>query len=165
MESAMEARQRILEAEYRALGFLRDRHSLALWQWRLDAIDKVFAKDLCGHLGSEAVIVCIPITRKEVLTREGADMAFVSLEDETAIIEAVLFPDAYRRYANLLGRTLPLVVTGRVEDDLGAISFEIERMRPLVDCASTRCSPLPDEMGSVLAQDCFGIFPHRIIGP
>lgn len=164
-EAAEKAKLRILEAEYRSMGFLRDQHPLALWQERVNAINRVVVKDLHDHLGSEAIIVCIPITRKEVLTGGGEDMAFVSLEDETAIIEAVLFPDVYRRYASLLGLTLPLIVTGRVEDDLGAISFEIERIRPLVNRVSTHCSPLPDEVGAVLAQDGFGILPHRIIRP
>ena len=161
-ESASKARQGMLEAEYRAMGFLRGRHPLALWQERVDAVERVAVKDLHGRLGSEAVIVCIPITRKEVLTNGGEDMAFVSLEDETAITEAVLFPGAYRRYASLLGGNSPLIVTGRVEDDLGAISFEIEQIRPLVDRTSPRGAPLPDKVGSILAQDGFGVLPHGV---
>jgi len=164
-ESEKKARQKILEAEYRTLGFLRDIHPLALWQGQVTAIKRVFVMDLHEYLGSEAVIVCIPITRKEVLTSGGEDMAFVSLEDETAITEAVLFPEVYRRYANLLGETLPLIVTGRITDDLGAISFEIEHIRPLVDRTSTHGTPLPDKMGAILAQDGFGVLPHGIFGP
>ena len=137
-EAEKKARQRILEAEYRTLGFLRDLHPLALWQEQVTLINRIFIQDLRTHLGSEAVIVCIPITRKEVLTSGGEDMAFVSLEDETAITEAVLFPEAYRHYARWLGETLPLIVTGRITDDLGAISFEIGQIRRLVDRTSTR---------------------------
>jgi len=164
-ESERKARQRLLVAEYRTLGFLRDQHPLVLWQERVDAVDRVAVKDLRDHLGSEAVIVCIPITRKEVLTSGGEDMAFVSLEDETAITEAVLFPDVFKRYAGLLGEAAPLVITGRVEDDLGAISFEIGQIRPLIDRTSRRDATLPDKMGAILAQDGFGILPHGVLGP
>ena len=147
------------------MGFLRDRHPLVLWQERVNAVERVAVKDLRGYLGSEAVIVCIPITRKEVLTKGGEDMAFVSLEDETGITEAVLFPDAYRRYASLLGGASPLIITGRVEDDLGAVSFEIAQIRPLVDRASPHGAPFPDKVGSILAQDGFGVLPHGVVRP
>jgi DNA polymerase-3 subunit alpha/error-prone DNA polymerase len=155
-----------LEAEYRVLGFLRDLHPLELWRRQVDAVDRVLVKDLGRRLGSFATIVCLPVTRKEVLTGGGEDMAFVSLEDETGITEAVLFPEAYGLYARLLYEVRPLVVSGRVEDDMGAVSFEIGRISLLRDlvprgAASGRGhSPLPGKMGPVLPDDSLGVLPH-----
>ncbi len=55
-------------------------------------------------------------------------MEFVSFEDETAIIEAVLFPDAYRKFRHLLFDEGPLWITGLVENNRGAVSLTIENL-------------------------------------
>jgi DNA polymerase-3 subunit alpha/error-prone DNA polymerase len=123
--------ERAILAEYRVLGFLRDRHPLSLWKREAALPDRVLARDLGAHIGRVVLLVCIPVTRKEVLTSGGDDMCFVSLEDETAIIEAVLFPEAFDAYARFFFEVRPLVVEGKVEDDQGAISFEIRRVARL----------------------------------
>lgn len=59
-------------------------------------------------------------------------MEFVSFEDETALYEAVLFPEVYRAYRHLLFEPGPLLVSGRVEEDRGAVTLSvscIERIR------------------------------------
>jgi len=60
-------------------------------------------------------------------------MCFLSLEDETDIYETVVFPQVYERYSKLLFDQKPLVVFGRVVNDLGSISVEIERLELLRD--------------------------------
>jgi DNA polymerase III alpha subunit len=55
-------------------------------------------------------------------------MKFLSLEDLTGTFEATLFPKCYRRYA---GETLtagPYLLTGRVEEDHGVCSLNVERL-------------------------------------
>ena len=56
-------------------------------------------------------------------TRDGRFMKFISLEDETGIIEAVLLPDAYQRLGGRLSTRGPYIVSGAVEDHLGALSL------------------------------------------
>jgi DNA polymerase-3 subunit alpha/error-prone DNA polymerase len=53
-------------------------------------------------------------------------MEFVSFEDETAIYEAVLFPEAYRKFRHLLFEEGPLWVEGLLERDRGATTLTIE---------------------------------------
>lgn len=142
-----------LEAEFAVLGFLRDRHPLDLWRRRVDAVDRVLAAELATRMGRRAAIVCLPVTSKEVETRTGDEMAFVSFEDESAIVEAVLFPETYERYSQLLYDLRPLVVEGRVEDDLGALSFEVERISPLCD------APLSHRMASAMTRRGLGMTP------
>ncbi|MHC4715073.1 MAG: hypothetical protein ACYTAN_17665, partial [Planctomycetota bacterium] len=43
-----------------------------------------------------------------------------TLEDETDIFEATLFPEAYRRYGRLLRSAGPFLLKGKVEDQHGA---------------------------------------------
>ncbi len=136
--------RRVLSAEYRCLGFLRERHPLSLWKREVDKVERTKAADLAACFGKIVTIVAMPVTRKEVLTRGKEEMSFVSLEDETAIIEAVLFPEAFERYGRLFFDLRPLVVEGRVERDQGAVSFEITKARPLDNPGKG----LPDRRGA-----------------
>jgi DNA polymerase III alpha subunit len=69
----------------------------------------------------------------------GGAMEFLTLEDEEGVFEATVFPDAYRRFAASVRGPGPYVVTGRVEDHLGAISITAERIERSPDGSS----PLP----------------------
>jgi DNA polymerase-3 subunit alpha/error-prone DNA polymerase len=72
------------------------------------------------------------VTQKEVLTKDGLGMDFVSFEDETALYETVLFPDAYKRYRLLLFDQRPLIVVGTVKEDQGALNVEVESLQAAV---------------------------------
>jgi len=58
-------------------------------------------------------------------------MSFLSLEDETDLYETVIFPQAYDRYSKLLFDQQPLLVFGKVANDEGALSVEINRIEKL----------------------------------
>jgi DNA polymerase-3 subunit alpha/error-prone DNA polymerase len=72
-----------------------------------------------------------PVTQKDVWTKDGLTMSFLSLEDETGIYETVIFPTVYERYNRLLFDQRPLLVYGRVADDMGAVSFEVQKIEVL----------------------------------
>jgi DNA polymerase-3 subunit alpha/error-prone DNA polymerase len=114
-----------LREEYASLGFLRELHPFALWKRELSRIDRVRAVDLERYRGATIRLLGWPVTQKEVMTKDGLGMDFVSFEDETALYETVLFPDAYKKYRSLLFDQRPLIVIGTVTDDQGAISVEV----------------------------------------
>jgi DNA polymerase III alpha subunit len=70
-------------------------------------------------------------------------MSFLSLEDETALYETVIFPQVYEKYNRLLFDQRPLLVWGRVCDDLGAVSFEVQRIEPLAAKTAGETTALP----------------------
>ena len=119
------------EAEYERLGFLLEGHALKLWEPIPERFRKVRAKDLSRSIGRWVEMVGWPVTSKEVLTREGRPMEFVSFEDETAIFETVLFPTAYERYAGVLDEPRPVIIRGTVQEDLGAVAIHVEELTPL----------------------------------
>lgn len=119
------------EAEYERLGFLLEGHALNLWEPIPERYRKVRAKDLSQSIGRWVEMVGWPVTSKEILTREGRPMEFVSFEDETAIFETVLFPKAYERYAGMLDEPRPLIIRGTVQEDLGAVAIHVEELSPL----------------------------------
>jgi DNA polymerase-3 subunit alpha/error-prone DNA polymerase len=72
-----------------------------------------------------------PVTQKDVWTKDGLTMSFLSLEDETGLYETVIFPQVYDRYNKLLFDQRPLLVYGKVTNDEGALSVEINRIDAL----------------------------------
>jgi len=119
------------EAEYERLGFLLEGHALKLWEPIPERFRKVRGKDLSRYIGRRVEMVGWPVTSKEILTREGRPMEFVSFEDETAIFETVLFPKAYERYAGVLDEPRPVIIRGIVQEDLGAVAIHVEELSPL----------------------------------
>jgi DNA polymerase-3 subunit alpha/error-prone DNA polymerase len=71
------------------------------------------------------------VTQKDVWTKDGLAMCFLSLEDETAMYETIVFPQVYDRYVKLLFDQRPLLVYGLVVNDEGAVSLEISRIEVL----------------------------------
>jgi DNA polymerase-3 subunit alpha/error-prone DNA polymerase len=118
--------------EYLALGFLRLLHPLALWKKEVLAVKgRVKARYIGEYLGRSIRLVGWPITQKEVWTKDGLTMSFLSLEDETALYETVIFPKVYERYSRLLFDQRPLVVHGQVCEDMGAVSLEVCKIEAL----------------------------------
>ncbi|NGQ94869.1 DNA polymerase III subunit alpha [Brevibacillus sp. SYP-B805] len=52
---------------------------------------------------------------KRIQTKKGDAMAFLTIEDKTAQVEVVVFPQAYARYAELLEKERLVVVEGRLD--------------------------------------------------
>jgi len=118
--------------EYRALGFLRRAHPLALWKNEVLAVKyRTKASQIENYVGCNVKMIGWAVTQKDVWTKDGQTMCFLSLEDETALYETVIFPQVYEKYNKLLFEQKPLLVYGRVADDQGAVSLEVNRIEAL----------------------------------
>ena len=117
-----------LWSEYRALGFLKKHHPLTLWKEEISSLKRIKARDLENYAGRYVRLAGWPVTQKEVWTKDGLIMSFLSFEDETALYETVVFPEIYDRYNKLLFDQKPLLVSGRVMNDEGAITVEISKI-------------------------------------
>jgi DNA polymerase-3 subunit alpha/error-prone DNA polymerase len=122
--------------EYGVLGFLRNAHPLALWKDAVLNLKRIKAVWLPQYIGGNVKLIGWPITQKEVWTRDGLTMSFLSFEDETGMYETVIFPQVYDRYHTLLFDQRPLIVYGRVMSDFqsadhGAITVEVSRIDAL----------------------------------
>lgn len=81
--------------------------------------------DLAGR-GGEAVTVCgVLFAERRARTKHGEFMKFISLEDTSGVVEAVLLPNAYQRLGGRLTTRGPYRVTGTVEDHYGAVSLKV----------------------------------------
>jgi error-prone DNA polymerase len=124
-----------LRRAFAVLGFLCDRHPMALYAGAPALRGVVKAAALAQQAGRQVRVAGLLITAKVVHTRRGEPMEFVTFEDETGLVEATFFPAAYRRFCTLLDRNRPLLLEGRVEEDFGAHTLTVGRVAPLAVAA------------------------------
>jgi DNA polymerase-3 subunit alpha/error-prone DNA polymerase len=117
--------------EYLSLGFLRQVHTLAIWKEQIIRLKRIKAGYIREYIGQNVKLLGWPITQKEVWTKDGLTMSFLSFEDETALYETVIFPEIYDRYNKLLFDQRPLLVYGKVTDDQGALIVEVRKIEAL----------------------------------
>ncbi|MEJ2367179.1 MAG: DNA polymerase III subunit alpha [Acidobacteriota bacterium] len=118
----------VLAGERRTLGYCVTAHPLAPLLGWAEARGYVHAKDLSGCAGRRVRVWGQVITNKRIVTRRHREgMAFATLEDPTGLSELVLFPDAFRRFGQLLTRGKPLVVEGKAENNRGGLTVTADR--------------------------------------
>jgi len=120
-----------LRREFAVLGFLCDRHPMELYASTLQKLGTVKACDLPRHLGRRVRLAGWLITGKVVTTKHGDPMEFLTFEDETGIVETTFFPETYRRFCHMLDRERPYLLTGKVEEDWGALTLTVDRVEAI----------------------------------
>ncbi len=117
--------------EYAALGFLCDHHPMTLFKEPLRKCGVVKAVDLKKFAGRRVRVAGLLITSKVVSTKHGDPMEFLTFEDETGLVETTFFPQAYRRFCAMLDRHRPYILTGKVDEDFGAVTLTVDRVAAL----------------------------------
>ena len=117
-----------MRREYKALGFLCDRHPMRLFQEPLRQCGVVKAVDLKKFTGRRVRVAGLLITGKVVSTKHGDPMEFLTFEDETGLVETTFFPQAYRRFCAILDRHRPYILSGKVDEDFGAVTLTVEKV-------------------------------------
>ena len=86
----------------------------------------VKAIDLPRHLGRSVNLAGWLITGKVVTTKHGDPMEFLTFEDETGVVETTFFPATYHRFCHMIDRQRPYLLSGKVEEDWGAITLTVD---------------------------------------
>jgi error-prone DNA polymerase len=121
--------------EKESLGFTLSVHPLKEWEHLISRLPFriLAAKDIPQYEGKRVWLIGWPVTRKEVLTKKGEAMEFVTFEDETSLFETVFFPDAFRRFCQSLDMGRPYALFGTVESDFGELNLNVQRLIRLGD--------------------------------
>jgi error-prone DNA polymerase len=80
---------------------------------------------MAAHVGRHITMIGWLITEKFAETKDGLPMEFATFEDETALYDATLFPDIYRRCCHLLNSHQPYVLRGLVESSFGIVTLTV----------------------------------------
>jgi DNA polymerase-3 subunit alpha len=116
-------RDELLRGEKDALGFYFSKHPLEAFEDLIREITPFDSQRLKEVETSEDVnIVGMVNNCREVTTKRGDKMAYLTLEDTKGIVEVIVFPDLYSKNAANIKSEKPLIVTGTVEkvDESGA---------------------------------------------
>ncbi len=113
-------RHTILANEKEALGFYITHHPLEdlteeMALYSTDTTETL--KERAIGEGEEVSILCIITARREVTTRKGSKMAFLTVEDLKGSLEVIVFSELYSKIIDRIGEDTPLVITGKVERD------------------------------------------------
>jgi DNA polymerase-3 subunit alpha len=125
-----------LSREKEALGFYISGHPMTRYQ---DQIKRLASDDTLSCQSDkekkEVGLCGMVTTLKEIRTKRGKRMAFISLEDLVGTIEVVVFNEVYERTYTLLHDDIPIYVKGNLEhsDEGGKILaseiLSLERMK------------------------------------
>lgn len=121
-----------LTNEKESLGFYLSGHPLQkievdlmeLTKWDTESVKE-------AHDGAQAAMAGVVATKKEITTKRGDRMAFVTLEDLRGSIEMIVFSDVYKKSVELLNGEDPIFVEGKVdagEDQVKLIVSDIKTM-------------------------------------
>ena len=106
----------LLTFEKEALGFYITGHPLARHAAAIKRFATCNTAELIERTDKEEVKVCgIVSGLKELVTKKGDRMAFVTLEDLTGFVEMVVFPETYQASMELLKSEEPLLVAGTLD--------------------------------------------------
>lgn len=130
-----------LHHELTLLGFPLHCHPLDLFKDSLAATSCVLAKDLNQYVGKEVTLIGWLLTEKIVSTKKGEPMEFMTLEDQTGMYDATLFPTTYQHYCHLLAPNQAYLVTGLVEEHFATVTVTVKTLQLL----STGRIPTPSE--------------------
>ncbi len=123
--------QKVLHHELELFGFPLRCHPLDLYRDACAATPHILTKDLSRYVGQEVTLIGWLITEKIVSTKKGEPMEFMTLEDQTAIYDATVFPNTYRQYCHLLATNQAYILTGFVEERLCTVTVTARTLRLL----------------------------------
>jgi DNA polymerase III alpha subunit len=120
-----------VRGEVQATGLWFSGHPLELFVDSASLARTVPAAEVERHVDRRVAVAGLPCAYRRVETRSGGLMLFMTLADRTGLVECVLFPDAYRAWANA-ARGEVVRAEGRVDETLGAITVVVDRVEALL---------------------------------
>ncbi|AIM15878.1 DNA polymerase III subunit alpha [Neobacillus sp.] len=115
-----------LSFEKEALGIYLSNHPISIFEKDLKkrGIQSLFHLNKGGIRTTVGVYIS---TLKTIRTKKGEAMAFLTISDSSGEMEAVAFPDVYKRSSQLIGQGKFALLEGKVEEREGKKQFIIQR--------------------------------------
>jgi DNA polymerase III subunit alpha len=131
-------REELLRGEKEALGFYFSRHPLGTYEELIKSITPYDTQKLkeATDFSEDIHIVGMVNNCKEVVTKRGDRMAYVTLEDTKGTVEVIVFPDLYGKNQAYIAGEKPLIVTGTLDKvDESGVRMKAKNMLLLEDMA------------------------------
>jgi DNA polymerase-3 subunit alpha len=125
-------RPKLLAGEKETLGFYVTGHPLAEHRGLIAKHTTATTEDLASLPDKSTVKLGVLVAAvKEISTRSGDRMAFVTLEDLAGTVEAVVFPDLYRSSMLHLTKDSAVLVKGQVDIGEETVKLLLSEVQPL----------------------------------
>ncbi len=125
-------RSKLLAGEKETLGFYVTGHPLAEHRGLIAKYTTVTTEDLASLPDKSTVKLGVMVAAvKEISTKNGDRMAFVTLEDLAGTVEAVVFPDLYRSSMLHLAKDSAVLVKGQVDIGEETVKLLLSEVQPL----------------------------------
>jgi DNA polymerase III alpha subunit len=111
------------------LGFTVGGHLLHRLAIDAPAEQPVPCAEIGLHLGRRITVQGWPVATRRVRTAQGGLMRFLTLEDASGVVEAILFPPVYARIGHRLVEQEVLRLRGVVEAQYDAVTLRVESLR------------------------------------
>ncbi|MGI9952483.1 DNA polymerase III subunit alpha [Moorellaceae bacterium AZ2] len=127
--------------EYRVLEMDIERHFMSFWREKLSKAGYITAEEaLKIPDGRQVKVAGLPVRPHRPPTRSGKTVVFLSLEDETGLLDVTVFEDVYQRYGHLLfgPEVAPLRVVGVIQRRGGGPTLVAYKMAELIPCRENK---------------------------
>jgi DNA polymerase-3 subunit alpha len=132
----------LLLYEKEVLGFYLSGHPLRRVWAEAQRLGAIGTADLAGREDGARVLLCGLVgALREINTKNGDRMGFMTLEDMDGAIEITVFPETFRQSAAHLRSGVPLLVRGRVEGPSSGRKLLAEDIRPLAGQGDASAPP------------------------
>ncbi len=135
-----------VEFEQQYLEMTPSAHPLVRYREALGEAGLTSAVKLSEHVGEQVRVAGVLVASRRARTKENLFMEFITLEDETGMMEVTLFPVTYQKYGHLVTSRGPFLVEGKVEDQwglrplrFGALTVSAQRLEAVAPTPS--CEP------------------------
>jgi DNA polymerase-3 subunit alpha len=99
------------------LGASLDAHPLELVSEKITAAGVISTIEAIERIGRRVTVAGVRQTSHRSRTAKGDSMLFLTLEDLDGTLDAILFPEVYRRAKSLFDSSKPFLITGMMEMD------------------------------------------------
>ncbi|NWF92371.1 MAG: DNA polymerase III subunit alpha [Syntrophaceae bacterium] len=131
------AENQLIAFEKETIGFYISRHPLASYQEEIRRHTPEDTSTLTRlEHGAEVKLCGLVSGLKEITTKKGDRMAFLSLEDMKGFVEVILFPEVFKAALPCLRGTDPVLVRGVLDLSEEHPKIKASEVRPLSEVAS-----------------------------
>jgi DNA polymerase III alpha subunit len=118
--------------EQNLFGYMLSGNPLDVLEVHPASKDAVLAADLPAHKGRRVKVIGYQVTeRMHAVEKNGRLMKFLTLEDRSAVVDVIFWPDALERFEEALWHPGPFEIWGKVTEDWGTFSLEAQDVRPV----------------------------------
>ena len=132
----------LIAFEKETIGFYISRHPLSRYQEEIKKHTDLDSSTLSKLQNGAEVKICGLVSGlKEIVTKKGDRMAFLTLEDMKGFVEVILFPEVFKAASPFLRGGDPLLVKGILDLSEEHVKIKGTEVHPLPEVPSSSMKP------------------------